>query len=171
MDLFKALIPVVAAIITLLNVNLNNDMNTNINRGFVCNKILFFNLRDTVELKASDYKLDSNAAGYNLLIFSHKKLEILKKLKNVTIQFCLQKKIMIAKGNNIFRSDIPADAEYFFPVDDEGYIFITRQIEVVLRKTEKKGTKLYYLKSWPLALQLLLSLHLPRPYSHLHLNY
>lgn len=135
---FKALSLMIAAIIILNNSKCLNDMNALKANQFDCKRILIFNSTDTIELKKQDYKIYSNSAGYNLSIINTEKLNAIKKIKKPDVEFCINEKRLRAKGNNVFRSSVPEDAEYFFPLNDQGFIFFVKENELTLRKIYKQ---------------------------------
>ena len=130
----RALNLLIVVITIINNSSCDNHMSILTANWCASKEILFSNSTDTVELENKDYKLDSNQAGYDLSVINNEKLSAIKKIKEPIIEFCMNEIKQKAKGNNILSSKVPENADYFFPLNDQGFVFITKVNVLTLRK-------------------------------------
>ncbi|MET0462886.1 MAG: hypothetical protein ABW007_07020 [Chitinophagaceae bacterium] len=131
MAVLKVLSLAIAAITSLTNAKSNECFSDSLGS---CEKVLFFTHADTIVLDQTDYQMEDNAAGCELTITNKEKLSLVKELKNPAMSFCRKGERRKAKGNDIFSSSIPNEANYFFPLDKKGYIYIERKNVVNLKE-------------------------------------
>lgn len=114
---FKALILMVAVIINLNNCNAVEKRKNPI---FInCDeKIIFYNSTEKIILEKNEYNIINNdKTGFHLVILSNITLNKLVKIINPSVEFCIENKKNIAKGNFIYNSSVPSGTKYFFSID------------------------------------------------------
>jgi len=107
----KVLIVLTAAIIIQI---LDADTLKKAHETCVDSEITFYGKSDTVVLKKKEYRITVNAIGFELMILNKTKLVNIYKLEDPNVKFCLNEKIVVAKGIFVLSSSVPEAVDYFF---------------------------------------------------------
>ncbi|MBO4438709.1 MAG: hypothetical protein J5798_05105 [Spirochaetaceae bacterium] len=85
----------------------------------------FMSCKKHIKLTFSDYEIVKQNNDYTLIemkIRNEKILNRLKSEKDISLTFKLNNRLYVAKGNEIVKSSVPVDCDYFFPTDDAGNV-------------------------------------------------
>lgn len=124
---FKVLILIVAGFISINSCD-------KVRTTSKCDEIIFYNSNDRVSIEINEYNLINNKVGFDLVILDSLKLNKLLKIVNPSVEFCVENKKNIAKGNFIFNSSVPLNAKYFFPLDKNNKIYLFKGNVLTFRK-------------------------------------
>lgn len=119
----KVLMLLIVVFITLnskcQNVKLKNDIDK-------CEQIIVF-YTDLVKLELfkGDYNLVKTQRGYDLQILNEVKLHEVTKMEKPTMKFCFDNMNKEARPLDILSSNVPANTDYFFPINANGSVSIT----------------------------------------------
>lgn len=127
-----------AIVVTMsLNSSCSNAMENKSSAGNSCDSVVrFFSGSKEVVLLKEEYSFNKHQSGYDLHILSDEKLQLIKKLKNASIEFCISSIKTIAKPNHILSSSVPENTNYFFLVNDDEFVFFGKDKIIYLRKIE-----------------------------------
>ena len=127
----KAILIKVGFIILINSFLISNAQNLNYG-GNNENYIIF---SDSIKLEKKDYQIKVTMnIDLDIIIINKKKLQRIKELKNPVLLICIDNKIYIAKGNDIFSSEVPSECDYFYPIDKNGSIIFFPKGKICLRK-------------------------------------
>ena len=90
---------------------------------FLLFSLCFSSCRKYVKLNPDDFEIVKQTDDYLIIEMKIINNAIYKKIqfeKNNTIALKLNNILYVAKGNEITKSSVPDDCDYFFPVDNEG---------------------------------------------------
>lgn len=85
----------------------------------------FLSSESFLEIDAEDYEIIKQNNDYILIemkIRNEKIFNRLKSEKDISLTFKLNNRLYVAKGNEIIKSSVPDDCDYFFPIDDLGNV-------------------------------------------------
>lgn len=132
---FKVLSLLIAATISLTNKC--STMNTKYN----CETIVISNRDKKVELSKADFLLTENISGYELSILNTSILQEANTLESPEIHFCVSGKEVVAKGNPLFNSSVPKDAECFYGLSNKNKIQLSSGNKILLIMSNKVSKK------------------------------
>jgi hypothetical protein len=124
---FKVLILIVAGFISINSCD-------KVRKTSKCDEIIFYNSNDKVSIEINEYNLINNKVGFDLVILDSLKLNKLLKIVNPSVEFCVENKKNIAKGNFIFNSSVPLNAKYFFPLDKNNKVYLFKGNVLTFKK-------------------------------------
>lgn len=124
---FKVLILIVAGFISINSCD-------KVRKTSKCDEIIFYNSNDKVSIEINEYNLINNKVGFDLVILDSLKLNKLVKIVNPSVEFCVENKKNIAKGNFIFNSSVPLNAQYFFPLDKNNKVYLFKGNVLTFKK-------------------------------------
>lgn len=133
MEQFKALALVVVVIISLNSCKGTQNSNMNIN----CNEIVFYNSSHQISFKTKNCVFNSSENGFELTILNDSDIQKLKRIDNPIAEFYLGKTKHIAKGNNLFSSEVPLNVDYFFPLNQSNKIEFFKDTVITFRKIKQ----------------------------------
>lgn len=99
-----------------------------------CNEIVVYNSQEKFSIRNTDYELISNDVGFDLRILNSNFIQLLKKIENPTFELCVENKRYVAKGNDLLSSKVPAQADYFFPLNQQKKIDFFKNNLISFRK-------------------------------------
>jgi hypothetical protein len=98
--------------------------------------LIFYTDNKSVKLLDYEYSLVKHQSGFELTILSAEKMGSIKNLKNPNIEFYIGDKKNIAKPNHLLSSKVPEGSDYFFPINDDGIVSLTKGNVLSIRKIE-----------------------------------
>lgn len=101
-----------------------------------CKSITFVNQTDTLLIKEGEYKIILNKERYEIKVMDEIKLEKIKALKGVLINFCVNNRGYSAKGNFVLSSRVPDNADYIFPIKKDSSVVFMHSNTIILEKIE-----------------------------------
>ena len=103
---FKVLTLLIVAIITLNN--------SNIMAQNICSQ------QDTIFLQCNDFKILANDKYHlDIEFIQENKIKEIAKTKKPIFCFYIEGQKYIAKGNEIIKSSVPENCDYFYPIDEQ----------------------------------------------------
>lgn len=123
----KVLVLIVLGIISTNNYNKVRTVSN-------CDEIIFYDSNDKISIEKNEYNVIKNRVGFDLVILNSLKLNKLLKINNPSVEFCVENKKFIAKGNFIFNSSIPLNTKYFFPLDKNNKIYLFKGNVLTFKK-------------------------------------
>jgi hypothetical protein len=82
-------------------------------------------------MNPEDYKIIKQYDDCSMIEMEILNEEIFAKLnseKNISLTFWLNNKLYVAEGNEIIKSSVPNNCDYFFPIDSNGNIIFFNKI-------------------------------------------
>ncbi len=136
MELSKVLTLVIAAIIAPLNPELF-DVYTNVVEQ--CNQeMYFFEKEGELVLSTTEYSCSENGQELQFHFKNDSLIDELHSFQIRRIEFCLNDIRLVAKGNLIYQSSLPEGADYYFIIDDDGIVQLSRSERILyMRKVSR----------------------------------
>ncbi len=107
-----------------------------------CEKIIFANSKERIEIPNKLYRIELNARGYEIIILDSSFLRRVRTIQNPKIEFCIQKKKIQSFGNPIFSSSIPRGAKSFYAFSgNDSTIFFSDQNKISISDVSKVSRK------------------------------
>lgn len=115
-------------------IGLNSCKAQNSNTETNCNEIVFYNSREKIAIQSNRYIVINNVNGFELKLLDNDTIEKLKKIENPVVKFCIKNKEYTARGENLLSSNVPSNADYFFPLYRENKIVFLKNNLISFRK-------------------------------------
>jgi len=81
--------------------------------------------QDTIFLQCNDFKIIVNDKYHLVFEFiQENKIKAIAKAKKPVFCFYIEDKKYIAKGNDILKSSIPENCDYFYPIDEQDKVVL-----------------------------------------------
>jgi hypothetical protein len=84
-----------------------------------------YSQQDTIVLQCNDFRILVNSKYHlDIEFIRENKIKEIANAKNPIFCFYIENQKYIAKGNEILKSSVPANCDYFYPIDEQGKVVL-----------------------------------------------
>jgi len=81
--------------------------------------------QDTISLQCNDFKILAHTEYHlDIEITQENKIKEIAKAKKPILCFYIENKKYTAKGNELLKSSVPENCDYFYPIDEQGNVVL-----------------------------------------------
>jgi uncharacterized membrane protein len=131
----------IVVLAVMVIIGLNSCKAQNSNTGTNGNEIVFYNSHEKISIQNNRYVVINNANGFELKLLDNDTIEKLKKIENPVVKFCIENKEYTARGEDLLSSNVPSNADYFFPLYRENKIVFFKDYLISFKKISTPTNK------------------------------